>query len=172
MTEILKNNTFTRLLKNYIGSKVIFFHLIQYVTPNGSIESNDVELEFVFEKDVLLRMTTASDGERVSISYEPWTDSFKQPISDENQQFIKDHGKWCLFDVSNQPPFSKIIGKSIIAFEGLQNQFGVLSGVAVTCEDMVMCFCVDGDEGKLFWVKDNPDMIALGFQLLETQICR
>ncbi len=173
MTQILKRNTFICLCKDFIGSKVISFHLIRYVAPDGSIESSDVELELVCENDVLLRMATASDGERISISHEPWTDPFKEPICDENQRFIQKHGKWSFFDLSTQPPFSKIVGKSILAFEGLQNQFGVLAGVTITCGNETVCFCVDGDEGKLFWGRDNPEMIALGFKRLESAaICR
>jgi len=163
VAEILNNEVFIGLCKDLIGAKISNFHLIRYVTPDGNLESSDIELELLFEDDLLLRLATAPDGERVTIHNKPWTDPFEEPISNENQQYILEHGKWSLFDVSKQPPFSRIVSKSISNLEGLQNQFGVLSGIEITCEDEVVCFCVDGDEGKLFWGKDNPEIIAYGF---------
>ena len=165
MSELLNSDSFTNFCLDYIGVKIVAVHLVQYVEPNGNVEDDDYQLEFLCENNDVLRLATASDGERVAIYRELWKDSFTEPLSEENRKYIRDHGKWAVFNVSEQRPFSDIVGKTIGEMGGLINQFEVLAGVAFFFNDEIICFCVHCDEGKLFWGKNNPEMIKLGFKL-------
>ena len=80
---------------------------------DGNIDSDNVEVELLCDNGFFLRLSVGPDGERVRVYQEPWVDSFKEPLSDENREFIRTHGKWCFFDVSTQFPFVSIIGKTI-----------------------------------------------------------
>ncbi len=165
MTVILNNETFKDLTKDLLNLKVVEIYLVQYVSPNGEADNSDVELEIVYNKDSFFRLSSASDGERVTIHRSPWIDPFTEPVSLENQRYINESGKWRLFVVNDHPLYASIIGKNIKKIQKIINKFGVLAGLAFTFDNKTLCYCVDCDEGKIFWDEDNTEMGELGFKL-------
>lgn len=165
MLKTLSYNIIPDLYENFINIKIINIFIILYVSPEGYIDCDDAELEIFCENNRLLRLSTASDGERVALHRKPWIDPFMPPISKENQDYIQEYGKWVLFDIDDFPEFSVMIGEKISGIDTIINKFGVLSGLAIACGEKTICFCTYCDEGRIFWGKNNSDMATLGFRI-------
>jgi hypothetical protein len=97
----------------------------------GEIDEEAGALEFQFHNSSTVLLDSGSDGEALFWSSTPWADPFSGPLSEENQQFIAEHGRWHRFDVSERVEYRDIVGKEINDVELLRSDFGKIVGVVL-----------------------------------------
>lgn len=134
----------SRLLDDAIGQRIIRFNRIFY-EYQGKIDQSSGELEIVFERFTIL-FGCFSDGQTLAVSEGRWIDSFQEPLSPENRNYVQTHGKWTRFDVSQEPAFSPLIQTELETYRLLENVFGILAGIELCFEGGSVFFAAYCDE--------------------------
>ena len=114
-------------------------------------QPNDGALELEMDDGSVLLLDGASDGESLRVRSEAWLDPFQPPLSDENAQYVEEHGKWSRVDVSGDAPYAPIIGTHLLAVTVLENEHGRVAGVCLSTEGPPIWFAVAGDESHVHW---------------------
>lgn len=131
----------TALLGRIVASirRVIFELAGRSRTGNGPLE-----LGFTDGNSLLFQ--PAPDGECLAVSVGPWTDPFTPPLSDENETFVKEHGKWTGLDISNKVPFNQIVGSKAEFVLPIRNLRNGVVGLEVSFSSVVLRAEVEADE--------------------------
>jgi hypothetical protein len=79
----------------------------------GFVTDDDGPLQVHFDSGALLRFDAGADGEMLRVDTIPWVDPFAEPLSGENREYVEQSGKWAEFDVSEEPPYSSLIGGTV-----------------------------------------------------------
>ena len=88
-----------------------------------------------------------ADGESLRVTEAEWLDPFSEPLSVENQDFVKRSGKWSSFDVSTSDQWARLIGDRLSEVEPVANAAGKLTGVILrTDHECVLRLGVMADE--------------------------
>lgn len=98
-----------------VGQRITRIRRIHFVF-GGVADQASGPIELNLGDGTVLLFDAAADGEALSIRPEPWTDPFREPMSEENRAYLAAHGQWSAFDV--QPadtPLGALIGQPIEA---------------------------------------------------------
>jgi hypothetical protein len=104
---------------------------VRYVFQ-GAISDDDGPLQISFEGGVMLRFDAGADGETLHVDTTPWVDPFAEPLSDENREYVERSGKWTEFDVSDESPYSALIGETVYEVRLITETDGKLVGVIIS----------------------------------------
>jgi len=110
---------------------------------------------FLWFDDRVLCFDVEGDGERLLVSEEPWTDPFAEPLDNENAMYVAKHGKWILFDVSTERPYSDVVGASPDGILPIANALGRLTGVSLEFGETVLNVFAECDELLVTWGASN-----------------
>lgn len=80
---------------------------------------------------------------------EPWRDPFAPPLTEENEAWIQEHGKWGRHDVSQYAPYHYFIGKPLTSISVLERIADVPGGLVLTAGQRSLFFWVDDDEDEV-----------------------
>jgi hypothetical protein len=116
------------LLASVRRTKIARVQRVRYVFE-GSVTDDDGPLQVSFDSGALLRFDVGGDGEILKVDTTPWVDPFKEPLSDENRECVVQSGKWTEFDVSEEPPYSSVIGDTVYQVRLITLTDGKLVGV-------------------------------------------
>lgn len=58
-------------------------------------------------------LESGPDGEVLIISDQPLRDPFGSELSKANREYVRQHGKWTAFDVSDEAPYDELCGHVI-----------------------------------------------------------
>jgi alkylated DNA repair dioxygenase AlkB len=146
------------LLNAQVGKKIaaIFLRVYEY---EQRLDWADTPLQIVFADEVTIQLRSASDGETLAVEEGPWQDPFQGKLTPENQQYLEEHGRWTLQDVSGTEPFNRLIGTELKEVHQLLNEYHKLCGAQFIADAVVLNFYVDGDECLISWGADNEDLI-------------
>lgn len=100
--------------QHLIGKRVSCVRRILYVYQ-GTIDQEKGDLELGFQDGSVALFTTSASG-NMQVTGEMWLDSFALPLSAENAEFVRTHGKWTVFDLSTTPPACLLIGRQVSAY--------------------------------------------------------
>jgi hypothetical protein len=133
-------------LPHMTGKTISRIRRVHYVAPDTTNESSGpVEITFDEDRTILL-LDAGSDGATLWFSSEPWEDPFREPLSDENREFVARSGKWTAFDVSTEPGYDALVGTAVQEVCELRASSGILSGMVIVAESGVLRAKVDADE--------------------------
>ena len=102
------------------GRRVTGFRRVLFVRPDGVRDEHYGPLEVTTEGHVTALLDIGSDLASVRWVVGPWHDPLAEPLSPENQEFVAKNGRWVSFDVSAEPGFADIVGRTILAVEELR----------------------------------------------------
>ena len=91
-------------------------------------------------------LSPGPDGEALRIEDEQWSDPFDEPLSEENRRFIEKAGKWSVFDVSGELPFSRFIGEKVLSVAAMIIESGKVIGIRIEMRHGWLEAIVQGDE--------------------------
>jgi hypothetical protein len=117
----------------------------------GSLDRSDGELQLEFVDGRVLFLTGDSTGELVQARSDSWRDSFAEPLSLENEDYLESHGRAVMTDVSGDAEFRSIIGRALQSVYPLTNKFGRTIGMQLGFEKCLLNFFVSGDECLVTW---------------------
>lgn len=145
-----------QILRNAIGRTVEAIKIILYRGPDGSVEDDDVQVEYHLSGGVMLRLSGASDGESVCVQSDRWVDPFEEPLCATNRAYVATHGKWCSYGLAQSPFESTLPGQNVAEFLGLTNEFGTMAGIMLVAASESAWYYVETDEGKLGFGPEWP----------------
>jgi hypothetical protein len=137
------------LLKQLVGRQLVRLSRIFYIC-SGQVERGTGPIEFEFEGGRIVHLKVGGDGESLVVEDRPWQDPFDDPISQENEEWIAEHGKWARFDVSGWPEFMNYIGRNLTSILPLYAFGGGLCGARLVFDDQVLDFAAVADEAYVF----------------------
>ena len=88
-----------------------------------------------------------------------WDDPFAPPLSDENQAWIDVHGKWEAFDVSHEPGYSELVGKTLRRICLFRTELSTLCGARLHLDSKKLDIVCNGDEVFVYFLP-NDVMLA------------
>ena len=95
---------------------------------SGNVRSEGGPLEITFVDDTVVVLRPAPDGERLAIETSKWIDTLAPPLSAENEEYVRTHGKWTAVDLSTRSPFSKLVGTEAELVSPVLNPHGSIVG--------------------------------------------
>lgn len=122
----------------------------------GTLRSDNGPLEITFDDSAIV-LQPASDGELLAIESQAWTDPFAAPLSTENEEYVRTHGKWTAFDISKESPYDRLIGTQVELILPISNPGGAIVGLEVTFELAVLRVEVEADELLVDLASVSPD---------------
>jgi hypothetical protein len=136
-------------ISSHVGHQIVRVERLRYeYLGRQERESGDLQL---WLDDGALHISVAADGETVRVEDGPWVDPFLGPLSVDNEAYVATHGKWNLVNVSEEVPFSSLVGKTIEQVVPLTNRFGRTIGAQIVAGDVVLNVYVDADELFVTW---------------------
>jgi hypothetical protein len=114
-------------LTSAVGAAVQCVRRVHYVF-NGRPDTDFGPVELTIGERVFL-FDNAPDGESLRIIEHAWHDPFREPLSEENREFVERSGKWTAFDVSTLGPWAKLIGEPLADVEPITNEDGKTTGI-------------------------------------------
>lgn len=86
------------------------------------------------------------DGERLRVLAQAWEDPFTEPLSEENQRFIDECGKWTRVDVTHDREYRDLVGERVTGVVLVENEHGLTAGVRLCMSVRDVWFLVSADE--------------------------
>lgn len=112
-----------------VGQRPTRIRRVHFVSGGVADQANG-PIELTLADGTVLLFDAAADGEALSIRPEPWTDPFREPLSEENRAYLATHGRWSAFEVApTDTPLGTFIGQPIIAAIGHTTPAGNLTGL-------------------------------------------
>jgi hypothetical protein len=117
-------------ITKYLGDAVARISRLLYEI-GGEVTSNpaDGAVEIVFAGGGVLFCDTGPDGDSLQLQDFAWTDPLAEPLSPENEEFVRTSGKWVRHDVSTEPPFADLIGEKLFDIALMVGSTGRLHGL-------------------------------------------
>ena len=102
-----------------VGSILIKIRRAVFVL--GATLSGDAgDLELSFENGQTFSFGVAGDGESLAIEPNPWPEQFPEPVSPENQAFLRLSGKWEIIDLGGLLwSYRQFLGRRLSAADAL-----------------------------------------------------
>ncbi|WP_047891828.1 hypothetical protein [Micromonospora sp. RV43] len=97
-------------LASMLSSAIVRVRRINYVQPGGARDVDEGPFEVTLDSGAVYRLESGDDGESLRLAVGEWVDSFAEPLSLENREFVARSGKWVAFDVSSDRDFCRLIG--------------------------------------------------------------
>jgi hypothetical protein len=128
-----------------LGRVVAQIRRVRYEVA-GAVRSENGPLEISFTYGNPTVLEPASDGEQLIIRVGSWVDPFAAPLSEENDVFVRTHGKWTAVDVSDGRSFREIVGSEAQLVTPVVNPEGAIVGLEATFPRAVLRAEVQADE--------------------------
>jgi hypothetical protein len=141
------------MLSRFVGRHITKLERILYEFER-QIEEDDGDVQIWFGEDSV-RLGSSPDGASLVVNESPWADPFSGRLSDENEEYVRTHGKWTLVDVSERGPYAQVIDRDLTAVLPLTSRFGSLIGVQLRFDDIAFNVFVHADEVHVSWGRDN-----------------
>lgn len=104
-----------RELGEVVGKAVLSVQRVFY-TIGDEVQRNEGPLQLALEDGSAILFQSGANGQDLVVKSERWLDPFAGELSEENQQYVAEYGKWSLFDVSDEVPYTSICGITIASF--------------------------------------------------------
>ena len=119
--------------------RILYEHAGSFLSNKGPIE-----LTLIDHGSFLLQ--PASDGETLAVLEGAWADPFSPPLSPENAEFLRTHGKWTAVDVSTIDPYASLVGAKAELMLPVLNSAGTVVGMEAVFGRTTLRVDVRGDE--------------------------
>lgn len=136
-------------LDEVVGSNLSGIARILYEF-DGENEPDDGALELRTEGFIVL-LDGSSDGESLRVRKAAWKDPFGEPLSPDNERYVREHGRWRRVDCSDLENYSDFVGREVTEFRTLINEHGRIAGLRLSVPGRTMWFVVQGDECHVRW---------------------
>ena len=115
----------------------------------GTVERTRGAIEFDFTNGRTILLDEAADGQSVRVTSERWVDPFREPLTAMNRDYVARSGKWTVFDVTGEAPYSLVVGQVVEGIDLVRNESSSLSGFIVLTKAVALRIENVGDEIKV-----------------------
>ncbi|MDO3649477.1 hypothetical protein [Nocardia mangyaensis] len=79
------------------------------------IDRTEGPIEFTFHTGATLLLDAGVDGTELRIGAAPWRDPFEPLVDPVNIEYVAISGKYTAFDVTDEPPYDRLLGRRVDA---------------------------------------------------------
>lgn len=135
----------TEELRTYVGQKLADVRRIHYVLQD-QIDTSVGPIELRFSSGLVLLCDAGPDGESIALGDQRWVDPFADQMTEENEAYVRQHGKWNAIDVSEQPEFNQLIGSEVLDVSRVVGSTGKTYGIVINIYGALIAAYVVADE--------------------------
>ncbi|MDF5759016.1 hypothetical protein [Spongiactinospora sp. TRM90649] len=122
----------------------------------GTTEKQEGLVELTFTDGTCRRFEVGADGESLRGRAGPWVDPFTAPLSEENEHYVRQHGKYTAFDLADEPGYRQIIGRRVSEVRPIfDEESGKQIGVVANFDGICLCIEVAADELYVSFEKEG-----------------
>jgi hypothetical protein len=131
----------------YIGDTVSRVSRLRYQLGDDIVSgANEGAVEIGFGDGTTLHCDAGPDGETIRAEDTPWVDPFAEPLSPENEEYVRTSGKWIKQDVSDEEPFADLIGRRVVDVAPITGTTGKQYGLVLNVSGYLLALYVNADE--------------------------
>lgn len=135
----------TSVLDAQKNTTLVGLRRIRYV-HQGIAQAPVGPLECAFDDGVAVVLDAGGDGETLTATVGPWVDVFKEPLSEENREFVELSGKWTGFEVVPGEPLWRAVGQPLLRVEEISSPLNKITGVLLRIGSTSIRIYVEFDE--------------------------
>lgn len=135
----------TERLRTYIGQKLVGVRRIHYVLQD-QIDTSAGPIELRFSSGLVLLCDAGPDGESIALGDQSWVDPFVDRMTEENEEYVRQHGKWIALDTSERPEFNQLIGSEVFDISRIMGTTGKTYGILINIYGASLAAYVVADE--------------------------
>jgi hypothetical protein len=98
-----------------VGKTIRRVRRVHYVDPSGEPDIGSGFIELSSDDGFVALFDSGADGESIRGEAREWVDPFTEPLTDENREFVRRHGKWTVFDRSGAAGYAQVVGNTVVA---------------------------------------------------------
>jgi len=141
-------NTVWENIEDIVGKKIQKVHVALFVYKDKP-SWNDSPIQLTFDDSSII-LLEGNGNDNLKVSKSEW------------KEFIRENGKWSLFDVSDTHSFSQLVGMSIQDVTPIYNQFNILNGAKLHIGEAILNFLNVADSSHILWGYNNPKLMQWG----------
>jgi hypothetical protein len=119
-----------------IGREIKLVRRIHYLFE-GETNVSDGAIELTFTDESVLLCDSAADW-TLEFFGAAWVDPFGASLSESDRAYVDHYGRWCAYDVTNQAPYSLLVGGTIRQAIPQFNELLERTGLLVRTDDTVL----------------------------------
>jgi hypothetical protein len=100
------------IVETFIGKRIVRIRRIFYELE-GVVERHEGPVELSFADGEMVWFDVGPDGESLAVLNGCWVDHFAPPLSPENEEYIRTHGKYSAFDVGEEAGYRDLVNENI-----------------------------------------------------------
>src|SRR5690606_36854615 len=114
----------------------------------GSLDTARGPLELLTPGHGPILLEAAADGDSLAVRNEQWIDPFEGHMSEENDEWVANYGKWTAVDVANELPWASLLNRTIDEIEVLHENTvdDIVTGTRIHISEAVVSALVRADE--------------------------
>lgn len=119
-----------------VGKEISGIRRLHYVYQ-GEVNASDGAIVLTFADDSVLMCDAAADW-TLEFFGAAWVDPFNEPLSEMDRTYVERYGKWSAYDVTNQAPYSWLVGGTVRQAIPQLNELLELTGLLVRTDEAVL----------------------------------
>lgn len=119
-----------------IGREIARVRRIHYLFQ-GETNVSDGAIELTFSDQSVVMCDAAADW-TLEFFGAAWVDPFGAPLSESDTAYVERYGRWCAYDVTDQAPYSLLVGGTIRQAIPQFNELLEQTGLLVRTDDAVL----------------------------------
>jgi hypothetical protein len=127
-----------------VGQRISGVRRILYVGPDGQVGRTGA-IELTSTDGTVVVLDSRADGESIRVTGLRWTDPFGEPLSLENRAWVDEVGKWCAFDVRDDPEYVALAGDPVLSVDPVYGN-DTITGALVRTANATLRAHVEADE--------------------------
>jgi hypothetical protein len=135
-----------------VGREIARIRRLHYVF-RGEANTRDGPIELTFSDGSVVMCDAAADW-RLEFFGAAWVDPFPEPLSEPDRAYVDRYGRWSAFDVTDQMPYSWLIGQAVRQAIPQINDLLELTGLLIRTDAAILDLQLWAGELRAFVRRD------------------
>ncbi len=131
-----------------VGREITRIRRLHYVFQ-GEVNTSDGPIELTFADGLVLMCDAAADWTLEAYGA-AWVDPLPEPLSESDRSYVDRYGRWCAYDVTEQPPYGGLANQTVQQAIPQYNELLELTGYLIRTEEVVLDLQLWAGELRVF----------------------
>lgn len=119
-----------------VGREIARVRRLHYVFQ-GEVNASDGPIELTFSDGSVVMCDAAADW-TLEFFGAAWVDPIREPLNESNRAYVERYGRWAAYDLTEQVPYSWLVGQTVRQAIPQFNDLLELSGLLVRTDDSIL----------------------------------